>query len=345
VPYAIPDDQVNLSGIEPNYGAYTSDYVPEYPQLLLTKASIETRKQNTRGFLGMFCDMTLEQQVEVLTSGIRMQEVGFDMGAPQPQHTPRYLLDINPARKFMATTAVTTDAFRKGMSQFKLQRQTMAPLIADQEWCEQFVIGTALTPYGWYSNDLKPPRVGPNTFTSAHQHYVAFKAAGVPQPQIAAYAKWHIGHHGYNSDNVISLVHSGTAALFEQTYGTISETAYYAVIPFIQDLIQYGFRPGMPMSGVPTLISDWVPMGYQLFIALGEEKPMVWKVLRDPASVDAYMDQDVPIPNSQYHWWSTLTRYGAPTIQSPGQGVAVQLTAANDGDAYATPSGMLDIGT
>ena len=339
----VPPMDVTSYGVAPNYGAFTSDYVPDYPQIIKFKESIELRKAWTRQFLQMFCEITFDSQIEVATSGVRMQEVGRDMAAPNPQHTPRYMLDINPPRKFQAGTAVTQDAFYHGMSAAKLQQQTMAPLVADQIWCEQFIMGTALTPAGFYDADLTPPPEGANTFTSAHDHYVVFANSGNLTPEVSSFAKWHIAHHGYAGGSVVCFTNSATGTLFEQEFGTISATNYYQTMPFIEALIKYGFQPGMPLSGVPTLLTDWVPIGYALYMALGEEKPMVWKPENRPETVDLLFTQEVPIPNSQYKWWGTATRYGAPTIQSPGQGVAVQLDGAVDGDAYTAPSGILDI--
>jgi len=338
----VPPQDMTSYGAPPNYGAYTSDYVPDYPQIVMMKESIELRKVHTRKFLQEFCEITFDSQVQVSTAGVKMQEVGRDLAAPNPQHMPEYWLDINPPRKFQAGTAVTTDAFYHGMSEAKLRRNTMAPLIADQEWCEQFIIGTALTPAGFYNADLTPPPVGANVFTSAHLHYLTFAAGGVLLPEVSSYAKWHISHHGYNGASVVCFVNSATAVLFEQEYGVMGADAY-ETLPMIQSLISYGFQPGTPLSGVPTLLTDWVPIGYALYLALGEEKPMVWKPENRPETIDVLMFQDVPIPNSQYHWWGTATRYGAPTIVSPGQGVAVQLDADEAEDAYVAPTGILDI--
>ena len=331
----------------PSFGSFQSGFLPDQPLLTEYRTAINAYVQGrpgapgTQDLIALYCEQTILDAVQMQQGRMAFQLGGADGSRPDPQHMPVIITPIARPKKFMLASAVNQDAWWNGMTPELLREHTIGPLLADRLLCNQLIVGVALTTSGWYNADQTPPPYLSNTFDGSHDHYIGVNQSNVLTPENHSYAAWHIGHHGV-PDQVICQTNSATRCAVEQEYGGFQTAADYENLPFIQDLNKFGFRLGTPMSGVPTIFNDSIPIGYALYTAMSSlGKPMMWRTPYNPETRNLIVFENNDVPNCEYKWFGDYIRFGWPTIYRPEMGVAMKLDAANS--VYSAPTGILDI--
>lgn len=335
----------------PGFGPYISGYLPTQPLLTEYRTAISQYVQGTEempgtsDLIGLYCEPTILDSVAMDQGKMAFTKAGKDGGRPDPQHIPTKVLNLTSPEKYWLASAVTQDSWWNGMTEAQLRQATMGPLVADRELVIRLILGTMLTPSAWYNADQTPPQYAFNSFDATHDHYITYANAGVLTPEVSSYAKWHITHHvGQGVGDVICQVNSATTVAVEQEYGGFDATAVYQNLPVIQRMVEFGFRPGQPLAGVPTVINDFIPQGYALYTLMSPiAKPAMWRTTVNPETAGLIILENSTIPNVEFKWFGDYVRFGAPTVYRPEMGVAVKLDVAQAGDAYTAPTGILDI--
>jgi hypothetical protein len=327
----------------PAFGSFTSKGVPDHPLLTLYRERIGDITEKTQDWVGMFCEPTILDYVEVPEGRMAFTRSGRDQRRAQPQSIIAKIIELDFPEKYDLASAVTADSWWYGMTPQLLYKHTVEPLLADRRLCTQLILGKALALSGWYNADQVPPPWEANAFDGGHDHYLSYANEGALSPEVSSYAKLHIQHHGVPGQ-VVCQINSATAAETEQQFGGFAESAAYENLPIIKDMVELGFQMGTSLAGVPTIINDWIPPFYALYTAFEPTyKPMMWRTTVNEETARLIVRENTLIPNCEFQWFGDYVRFGAATIIYPEMGVAVKLDAGGSSDYYVAPTGILDI--
>lgn len=324
-------------------GAFTTDNIPTSFLYTEIMDSIERHNEDSRSWKDLFCSApTKKSTTQMRMRGVDFELLASDTTKPDMQHIPRRDRDLRAPQRWGLNESITRRSWEEGMSADEVREHAKESLDADYRLVADSVLQEALTDGGWYDATIIPPPFKMNTFTVAHDHYLAAAAGGVPALAHFTLAKRHIREHGYEDTNqIVAFINNQQAQQIEN----ITEWNTYAgpATSTIDLLQKMGMTPSFRAAGVIVVADDWIPINYMLMVSF-EMKPMMWRIPEGSGGVENLMifssTSQGETPNLQYQWVEEYARWTSSTIVRPGAGVAYFL----NGGAWVDSAGWLHAG-
>jgi len=308
-------------------GLITTDNVPSSILYTEITRSIELTAAERELFRDLFCVRTEKKTVRVAQSAARFRTGGDDHGEPG---WDRYLyrdISLSEPVKYHLAVGHTKEAWERGLSSQEVRDLAQDAMKADERLIQELVIAAMLKDGGFWdaSMSVAPPAYKMNSFTTSHDHYLAYNVSGSLTLAHIAAAKQDILEHGYaQNGGLMGWMNSAQAEKLEGK-AELNTTSNYVTTPTIARLQEAGIFPEKPITiaGVPLVVNDWVPENYILIVDTNV-KPCYWRDVEGPGKdLITETEDDFTKVVTMYR------RYGSVKVTQRGAGACIYLGGAS----------------